>query len=225
MVIEQISIKPDSVFVLATGNTPLGLYAQLAAAYRRGDVSFRSCSLIELDDYWGIPLEDHRNLYNWLHTELITHVDFLSENITRFNTEAANPAEECLRVDLTMHNLGKIDLVVFGLGPNGHLGFNEPGSDQQSPTRIIELTPASIASSAAYWGSVEEVPRQGVTLGLSSLLAASKILLIVSGKHKAKILKKTLYGPVTTEIPASYLQQHPNLTVIADQDALSDHSE
>ena len=209
MVIEQITIKPKSVFVLATGNTPLGLYSQLADAYRREVISFKACSLIELDDYWGISRSDHRNLYNWLYTEFISHVDLLPENITRFNTEAENPEKECLRIEDIIRNLGKIDLVVFGLGPNGHLGFNEPESSPTSQTRVIELTPESITSSAVYWGTEKDVPRQGVTLGLSSLLAADKILLIVNGKHKAQILKETLHGPITTAIPASLLQQHP----------------
>jgi glucosamine-6-phosphate deaminase len=219
IVIGQVGKNPTSLLVLATGNTPLGMYACLAAAFQWGDISFKSCHLVELDDYFNIPLDDHRNLFNWLSAEFISQVDLQVSNTFRFDTAASHPGKECRRVKDKLAELGGIDLAVLGLGPNGHLGFNEPGSDFLSTTRIISLSPASITSSAKYWGSEEEVPRQGITLGLKTIMSAREILLLVSGRGKSGILKAALQGPITAEVPASILQKHPNLTVIADQDA------
>jgi len=219
LVIEHIQQNLASVLVLATGNTPLGMFARLVNAYQCGEVSFKHCSLVELDDYFNISLDDHRSLYNWLAAEFINQVDIPAENIVRFDTASARPKEECARVEQAIANLGGIDLLVLGLGPNGHLGFNEPGSDFESPTRVITLSAASIISSAQYWGKEEDVPRQGITLGLKILSVARHTLLLVSGKQKTQILNSTFQSPVTTNIPATILQQHKNLTVIVDKAA------
>ena len=222
IVIDQIQTNPNSVLVVPTGNTPLGMFSQLSTAYKNNNLSFNNCSLIELDDYWQIPLNDNRNLYNWLNKSFIQNVNFKPDNITRFKTSATNSDDECQRVEKIIKQLGGIDLVILGIGPNGHLGFNEPGSKQTSTTRIIDLSPESITSSANYWGSEENVPQQGVTLGLSSLFAAKKIILLVSGKHKAQIYKQAIHGPIDPKNPASYLQLHMNFTVIVDQDAYAE---
>lgn len=219
IVINQVTKNPASTLVLATGNTPLGMYACLASAFQRGDISFKFCNLVELDDYFDIPLDDHRNLFNWLNAEFISQVDLQPSNTFRFDTAASHPGKESRRVDDKLAELGGIDLAVLGLGPNGHLGFNEPGSDFLSTTRIISLSPASITSSAKYWGSEGDVPPQGITLGLGTIMSARKVLLLVSGKGKSGILKAALEGPITTQVPASILQNHPNLTVIVDREA------
>lgn len=219
LVIEYIQQNPASVLVLATGNSPLGMFARLVSAYQCGKVSFQHCSLVELDDYFDISQEDHRNLYNWLAAEFINRVDVPAENIVRFNTASTDAEQECARVEQAIANLGGIDLLVLGLGPNGHLGFNEPGSDFASPTRVITLSASSIRSSAQYWGKEEDVPRQGITLGLKTLSAARHTLLLVSGMQKAQIFNRIFQGPVTTNIPATILQQQQNLTVIVDKTA------
>ncbi|MFH1446295.1 MAG: glucosamine-6-phosphate deaminase [Chloroflexota bacterium] len=224
VVIEYILQNPASVLVFATGRSPLGMFTKLVSAYQRGEVSFKNCSLVELDDYFNISQDDHRNLYNWLAAEFISQVDILAKNIVRFNTASTNPEQECARVEQAIANLGGIDLLVLGLGPNGHLGFNEPGSDFESPTRVITLSAASIKSSAQYWGKEEDVPRQGITLGLKTLSGASHTLLLVSGVQKAEIFKATFKGPITTGIPATILQQYQNLTVIADKAVAADIS-
>lgn len=216
-VIEHIQKKPNSVLVFATGNTPLGMFAELAHAFQRGEVSFQDCSLVELDDYFNIPLNDYRNLYNWLDAEFISRVDILKKNIVRFNTESTNHEQECERVENRISKLGGINLLVLGLGLNGHLGFNEPGSSFESPTRVITLSTASIESSAAYWGKTESVPRQGITLGLKTLSDANETLLLVSGKQKSQVFQKAMQGAISTNLPATILQKHQNLVVIADK--------
>lgn len=219
LVIEHIQQNPDSVLVLATGNTPLGMFSQLVCAYQRGDVNFQNCSLVELDNYFNISQNDHRNLFNWLAAEFIDRVDIAAENITRFNTASTDPEQETDRIEKEIEKVGGIDLLVLGLGTNGHLGFNEPGSDPESLTRVISLSKASIKSSAQYWGKEEEVPRQGITLGLKTLSGARNTLLLVSGEQKTDILALTLQGPTNTDIPATILQKHQNLCVIADKSA------
>jgi glucosamine-6-phosphate deaminase len=182
-------------------------------------VSFSQSYLVELDDYYGIPLEDRRNLYAWLDKVFIHKVDFQPSHITRFNTQAPNPIIESNRVQNTLTRRGGIGLAVLGLGPNGHLGFNEPGSDFTSPTRVIDLTPASVESNARYWGKAQDVPRQGFTLGLGVLCRADWVILLVNGEKKASILQKTIRGPITQDIPGTCLQQIKNVSIICDSQA------
>ncbi len=221
LVIEYIQQKPTSVLVFPTGNTPLGMFAELVSAFHRKEISFKNCYLIELDDYFNIPLSDYRNLYNWLDAEFISQVDIPAKNIVRFNTASAEPEQECARVEDVIKNFGGIDLLVLGLGPNGHLGFNEPGSDFESITRVITLSTASIKSSAQYWGKEEEVPPQGITLGLKTLSSARHTLLLVSGREKAQIFEATFQKPSTTYLPATILRQFKNLTVVVDKAAIN----
>lgn len=219
MVCEYTNHNPGRVLVFPTGNTPLRMYAELINARRSGLVSFQHSYLVELDDYFGIPLDDRRNLFAWLDKAFLHKVDFLPDRIERFNTQAVDPNLESDRVQQTLTHWGGIGLAVLGLGPNGHLGFNEPGSDFSSPTRVIDLTPASVESNAKYWGNSRDVPRQGFTLGLDSIGSAAKIILLVSGENKADILYAALRGPVTRSIPASFLQQLGDVTVICDSSA------
>ncbi len=218
-VIDHIRHNPASVLVFATGNTPLGMFRELVSAFQGGEISFQHCSLIELDDYFNIFLNDHRNLFNWLAAEFVKQVDIPAENIVRFNTASIDPEHESERVEKELEKLGGIDLLVLGLGINGHLGFNEPGSDPNSKTRTINLSEASIRSSSQYWGKEEEVPRQGITLGLKTISDARNTLLLVSGEEKAGVLVATLQGQVNIDVPATTLQLHKNLSVIADEAA------
>jgi glucosamine-6-phosphate deaminase len=140
-------------------------------------------------------------------------------NVVRLPGDAPDPKAVCAAYERAVEAAGGIDLAVLGLGPNGHLGFNEPPSDPRSPTRIVDLTEESVESNARYWGGRERVPRQALTAGMSVMLAARHILLVASGERKADILQRALQGPVTAAVPASYLQQAPHVTVIADHAA------
>jgi glucosamine-6-phosphate deaminase len=216
-----VAYNPDSCLVFPTGKTPLGLYEELVDRFHASEVSFKRSFLVELDDYFGIPLEDHRNLFSWLERIFIGRVDFLPERIYRFNTAAADAGEEARRMETTVKGLGGIDLLFLGLGPNGHIGFNEPGTTSASPTRVVELTASSLQSNAEYWGKTEVVPRLGITLGMDLLLAAGRIVLLVSGRHKAKVLRQMIRGQDSGQYPASYLLQTRDLTIIADRAAAS----
>ncbi|MGD2026193.1 MAG: glucosamine-6-phosphate deaminase [Anaerolineales bacterium] len=218
-VIDALNQKPESVLVFPTGNTPLGMYQELAKAAEFGRVSFSQATLVALDDYYRIPMDDERNLFRWLDRALISKVDFHPNTVIRFETDTDDPQGECARIEQVLDQLGGIDLLVLGLGTNGHLGFNEPGTDFDSRTRVINLSPASIDSNARYWGSKEAVPKQGMTLGLKTLASARETVLLVSGKEKADILKKILTAPVVSKYPATILREFNNVTVIADQES------
>ena len=219
LVCDSLSKKEKNTVIFPTGNTPLGMFNELVVLNRSGKVSFKDTTLFELDEYFGIEKDDDRNLFAWLDRELISQVDFRPENVYRFDSFSSDPQGEINRMTGALQEKGGIDLLVLGLGMNGHLGFNEPGTQMTSPTRLINLTRESIISSTNYWGAGVEIPKQGFTFGMDVLLKARKIILLVQGKSKAQILGKMMNGIITDQIPASYLRLVNDLTIIADEDA------
>lgn len=216
LVCEFLAQKPESTLVFPTGNTPLSMYKELVKQFKAGAVNFSHSTLVELDDYYGIPLHDPRNLFSWLQNVFIRQVNFRPEQLFRFNTEAEDAAAEAARMESIVLAKGGIDLLVLGLGPNGHIGFNEPGSESSGSTRVVNLTHESLISNARYWGGISNVPVQGFTLGLDVLRKAAKTILLVSGSHKAGILKQTVEGPITDLLPATCLREMPNVLILAD---------
>ncbi len=219
IVVAQLERKPESLLVLPTGNSPLGLFGVLVERRLAGEADFRDARFVTLDEYAGVGGDDPRRLLSWLKRELLDPLDVAADRIHSFDPEAAVEAD-AERIERLIRDAGGIDLAVLGLGPNGHLGFNEPGSPFDSRTRLVTLAAESIRSNAVYWGSEAAVPRQGVTLGLGTLYEARQCLLIVSGESKAQILARTLEGPISPAIPATLLHRRSNATVIADRAAL-----
>jgi glucosamine-6-phosphate deaminase len=172
-----------------------------------------------LDDYAGIAPGDRRSLTGWLRRELLDPLGVPPSRVISFDPLGDGPAE-CARVEAAIAARGGIDLAILGLGPNGHLGFNEPGTPFDARCGLVPLSPASITSNSAYWGSEAEVPRMGFTLGLGTLCEAEQFVLIVSGAHKAGILAQTLLGDIDVDTPATLARRHPRATVIADRAAL-----
>ncbi len=214
----ELSKKPDLRFLAATGNTPMGAYAELGRRYKTGQLEVGRLRVVQLDEYLGVGDDDPRSLYRWLVLSLTGPLEVTPDRLIRFRGNAADPAQDCRDLETAVVAAGGIDLAVLGLGPNGHLGFNEPPSPEDAPTRVVELTPASLTSNADYWGGLE-VPRRAVTVGLNLILAAKRVLLLVSGEHKREILRRTLFEPPTPDLPASWLRS-ANLTVIADRAAM-----
>lgn len=211
--------KPSATLVLPTGHSPLGLYAELAARVRAGQLDLGSARIVTLDEYAGLAKDDGRRLAGWLARALFQPAGLALERIEAFRSDAPEPAAECDRMERIVRR--GIDLCILGLGPNGHLGFNEPGSAFDSPTRLVSLTPESIASNAAYWGGSDAVPPRGYTIGLGALSRAAGTLLLVLGRHKAEILARSLEGPVGEDVPATILRSMDGVTVVADRDAAS----
>ncbi len=212
--------KSDARLVVPTGETPLGLYRNLADRKDRGEIDTSRLRVFQLDEYLGLALDDARSLYRWMREVFLEPLAIRDHQVTWLPGDAANLSEACQAYDRAVEQAGGYDLAILGLGPNGHLGFNEPPSGADAPTRVITLTPETVSSNARYWGGEDRVPRQALTAGMKQLLAARQILLLVSGPRKREILARTLQGPVTPEVPASFLQRAARVTVITDRDAM-----
>jgi glucosamine-6-phosphate deaminase len=211
--------KPDALLLLATGDTPMGAYRDLAERHLRGELDTSRLRAAQLDEYAGLAPDDRRSLYGWMTRSFAEPLGVPEEHTIRLDASLP-PDIACRRYDAAVADAGGFELAVLGLGPNGHLGFNEPPIERDAPTRLVPLTPASIRSNARYWGDEDDVPREALTCGMATLLQARQILLVVSGPHKREILRRTLTPPPTADVPASWLQQAAgDVVVLADHDA------
>ena len=218
-IIRQIHIKPNSFLGLATGGTPLGVYEILVRAFQKGEVSFRSVITMNLDEYVGLG-QDHPQSYAfYMKTNLFQHIDLPKAHAFIPSGTAADLAQECTHYDEIFRRYQPIDLQLLGIGINGHIGFNEPGKQLIGATHTVALDDSTRSANARFFGSLEKVPKQAITMGIGMILKARKIVLLVAGEQKAEILQEAFEGPITTECPASLLQTHPNVIVMADREA------
>ena len=213
----QISNKPDSVLGLATGSTPLGLYAELIRRYDKGDMDFSRARSFNLDEYYPMS-KDHPQSYNFFMQEnLFSKVNFASTRL--LSGETSDPAGECAAYDAEIEACGGIDLQVLGIGLNGHIGFNEPALTYSMPTYLTELTESTIDANSRFFKDGETQPSSALTMGFKTIFGAKSILLLISGANKAPIAKKLFEGKLHTDVPACLLLLHPDVTVIMDKDA------
>ncbi len=216
----QINKKPDSVLGLATGSTPEGTYAELVSDYEKGKVDFSLVRTVNLDEYEGLSPESPQSYRYFMNKRLFEHINIDPDN-THIPGGLSDEAEECKRYEELISSLGGIDLQLLGLGHNGHIGFNEPAQEFARHTHPVELTESTIEANSRLFQSREEMPRRAVTMGIGTIMQAKQILLIVSGGDKKEALRRTLCGPIRPDFPASVLQLHRDVTVIADEAALS----
>jgi len=210
---------PDALLLLATGDTPMGAYRVLAERRARGALDTSRLRVAQLDEYAGLAHGDRRSLYGWMERSFLEPLSIAAAGTIRLDASLP-PAVACQAYDAAVAAAGGFELAILGLGPNGHLGFNEPPVARDAPTRLVPLTPESIVSNARYWGDEDDVPREALTCGMASMLAARQILLVVSGPHKREILSRTLDEAPSAEVPASWLQDAPgDVVVLADRDA------
>jgi len=217
----QVIMKPNAVLGLATGSTPVGAYEQLVEWYNKGDIDFSQVTSVNLDEYKGLSGDNDQSYRYFMNTNLFDHV-----NIDKTRTYVPNGLEEdsdkaCADYNEIIRSVGGIDIQLLGIGGNGHIGFNEPGEAFEKETHCVDLTESTIKANARFFESMDEVPKQAYTMGIKSIMAAKKILLVATGSAKADALYKSLYGPITPNVPASILQLHQDVTVVADEDALS----
>lgn len=217
LVITQIKRKPASVLGLPTGHTPEGLYRELAKTYRKKLISFKKVKTFDLDEYVGLNVKD-KNSYHAYMKKFFQQVDIDINNIHIPNEEAADLKKECSSYEKLIKQ-NPIDLLILGIGRDGHLGFNEPGSNFSSQTRIVSLLPSTRRANAINFESIKSVPKQAITMGLGTIMSAKKIILLAAGKDKAEIIRRALKDKISTNIPASILQKHSNVTVITDIEA------
>lgn len=214
----QVREKPNCVLGLATGSTPIGLYEQLIDWYKKGEIDLSKVTSFNLDEYCGLPPEHQQSYHYFMNDKLFRHVNFKSSHVPSGLHE---DAESCADYDREIADRGGIDLQLLGLGHTGHIAFNEPGDSFSTRTHRVELAKETIEANSRFFEKRNEVPRFAVTMGIGTIMAARKILLIVNGAGKAEILKKALFGPVTPQVPASILQFHPDVVIVADTEALT----
>lgn len=218
----QIIMKPHCTLGLATGSTPEGIYAQLIESYKKGDLDFSEVHTINLDEYKGLG-GDHPESYRYyMDTHLFNHVNIDKTKTQLPNGLAEDPGTECVRYNNLINTADGIDIQLLGLGINGHIGFNEPGEAFERETHLVKLTKSTLTANARFFTiNPEEQPTYAYTMGIKSIMQADHILLVVSGKNKAQALKNSICGPIKPEVPASILQLHKNLIVVADEAALA----
>ncbi len=219
LVAGKIKSKPDSVLGLATGSTPVGICKLLAEYIKAGDIDFSGITTFNLDEYYPISRDNDQSYYYFMQKNLFSHVNIKPENINIPNGEAADPAAECIAYEEKIKAAGGIDLQVLGIGCNGHIGFNEPGTGFDTLTRMVRLTADTIAANARFFASPDQVPVQAISMGIKSIMKARRIVLLASGSGKAQAVRDMVLGAVTPEMPASVLQLHPDVTVIVDREA------
>lgn len=217
---EELKNLEKPVLGLATGSTPEGLYRCMAAVHGQG-LSFRDVTAFNLDEYVGLKKDHSQSYAHFMKEKLFSKVDINAGQTFIPDGSADDLEKECERYEALIREAGGIDIQVLGLGANGHIGFNEPGSSFSSRTHVVELKPSTRQANSRFFDSVEEVPKQAVTMGIETIMESRKILLLVSGAPKAEALHKLLTGEISEDFPASILQKHPDVTVIADEEALS----
>jgi glucosamine-6-phosphate deaminase len=218
-----VSSQIKTTAVLAVGNTPMGMYRLLSERKQSRTFDPSGLHVFQLDDYEYLTEDDERSLIRWLNQSVIEPWDIPEEHVVTFRQtgSAADNERVYSAYERAVREAGGFDIAILGLGPNGHLGFNEPPSTPNSRTRRVTLTQESIQSSALYWGGVERVPTGGITAGLDLLLESRHILLLVTGRSKRDILHRSVLGPMTPDVPASYIQNHPQVTILTDRAAWS----
>lgn len=217
----QVISKPDSVLGLATGSTPIGMYDQLVEWYNKGDVDFSEVKTVNLDEYKGLARDNDQSYYYFMHKHLFDRVNINPDNTNVPDGTQMDSEKECARYEKLIESMGGVDIQLLGIGRNGHIGFNEPDNCFAKTTHCVELTESTIEANKRFFASADDVPRQAYTMGIGTIMKAKKILLIVNGEDKADALAKAVYGPVTPEVPASILQFHNDVVIVADQAALS----
>ena len=216
----QVIMKPDCVLGLATGSSPLGIYRQLIDWYNKGDVDFSECHSVNLDEYVGLDITSDQSYVYFMHHNFFDSINIRADHTFIPNGKNTDIAAECERYDKQIASLGGIDLQLLGIGRNGHIGFNEPDRVFTKGTHCVSLAESTIEANKRFFDSIDDVPRQALTMGICDIIQAKKVVLVASGEDKADAVQKAFFGPVTPEVPASILQLHPNFTLVADEEAL-----
>ena len=215
LICAQITLKPDCVLGLATGSSPIGMYDRLASM----KLDFSAVTTFNLDEYYPIRHDNEQSYYYFMNNYLYSRVNLRPENIHIPSGECADVERECREYEEKIQASGGIDLQVLGIGMNGHIGFNEPDDSLNTKTHLTDLTESTIAANSRFFESEDQVPKQAITMGISTILAAKKIILLASGKEKRQAISALMRDEINTEIPATMLKVHPDVVLICDREA------
>lgn len=215
-----VKSNPEAILGLATGTTPLGLYARMAEDHRKNGTSYAQIRTVNLDEYAGLDIESDQSYVYFMRKNLFEHLDIPLENTHIANGKAEDLAEECARYNALLETMQQ-DIQILGIGSNGHIAFNEPGTPFDSTVHVVDLAESTIRDNARLFEKEEDVPRQALTMGLKNIMNAKKIVILANGAGKANAVYGLVRGPITESLPASILQEHPDCTLICDEAAAS----
>lgn len=221
IMLDVVKSDPKAVLGLATGSSPIGLYQRMIKDHQENGTSYAEITTFNLDEYVGLDRDHPQSYYTFMHQNLFNHIDMKKENINIPSTQGDDMQANC---DAYNELLSKysIDLQLLGIGSNGHLAFNEPGTPFDSVTQVVDLVESTIKDNARFFDyDMSKVPTQSITMGIKNVMDAKRILLVASGKNKADAIYKTVNGEISTDCPASILQKHPDVTIVVDEDAAS----
>ncbi|HSW45928.1 MAG TPA: glucosamine-6-phosphate deaminase [Phycisphaerae bacterium] len=219
MIAQQILHKPNSVLGLATGSTPIGTYKELVRMHKEQGLDFSKVVTFNLDEYLGLPPSHPQSYRYFMDQNLFNHINVPKGSIHVPYGHAESVLEFCQWYENEIKRFGGIDLQIVGIGGDGHIAFNEPGSSLGSRTRLKTLTEETIADNARFFDKLEEVPRFAITMGVGTILEARKIILLANGPKKAKIVAEAIEGPISSQVTASALQLHRDVVVLLDKEA------
>ena len=222
--INEAKPTPEHPFVLGcpTGSSPLGMYRRLIELHKAGKVSFANVVTFNMDEYVGLPRDHKESYHSFMWNNFFSHIDIPAENVNILDGNAADPEAECRRFEEKMASYGGVDLFMGGVGPDGHIAFNEPGSSLTSRTRMKTLTHTIIANSRFFEGNTDLVPKTALTVGVGTVMDARSVLLLVNGHNKARALRHGVEGGISQMWTISALQMHPKAIIVADEAACAE---
>lgn len=222
IIASQVIMKPDCVLGLATGSSPIGTYANLVEGYRKGDLDFSGITTVNLDEYKGLSRDNDQSYFYFMNHHFFGKVNVDPERTFLPDGTETDSDKACREYNRIIENVGGIDLQLLGLGHNGHIGFNEPNTVFEAETHCVDLAPSTVEANKRFFASVDDVPRQAYTMGIKTIMQARKVLVVVSGRDKAAAVKEAFFGSITPQVQGSVLQLHSDVTVVADEEALSE---
>lgn len=222
IVADILQEKPDAVLGLATGSTPVGTYRELIRRYEAGALDFSCVTTVNLDEYYPIAPSDPQSYRYFMDSQLFDHINVDKSYTHVPDGQAADPEEACRRYEALLDRVGQVDVQLLGIGENGHVGFNEPAETLEVATHVTGLTESTIRANSRFFASADEVPTRALTMGMGTILKAKKILILANGAAKRQAVTTMLAGGLTTACPASFLNLHPDVTLICDGAALGE---
>lgn len=221
ILVEKINNAAQPVIGLATGSTPEGLYERLIKEYTRGVVSFKQTTSFNLDEYIGLSKAHPNSYHYYMKNHLFRHIDIEMERVYVPDGETDDLEKACRNYEELIKENKNIDIQILGLGLNGHIGFNEPGTSFTSRTHVVKLAESTRQANARFFPSIDDVPTKAITMGIETIMESKQVIVLVSGEAKAGAVDRLVNGEVSDDFPASILQKHNNVTIVADNAALS----